>query len=193
MKSRPMQSGSMMGAMAHGAPVGKAGPDGTPYLGKPDLQASISLVTAGGPPGSFSVTKAVSAMAGPAVAKAEIAKLTTMYGATKVKEFVTVQNFAVNDAVRIAMASGVTFPSPKLVGKALALKVTTYGLEGGTYYEGVMLDHLVSNAVHEKVMDDIDAKYGKTLDANYHRIADRAHYDLAHALGATSVTLASYH
>jgi hypothetical protein len=198
MKGQPMQgnsmkSGAMMGAMAHGAPVGKAGPDGTPYLGKPNLQAAISLVTAGGPPGNFSITKAVAAMAGPSVAKAEVAKLTTQYGATKVKEFVTVQNFAVNDAVKVAMASGVTFPAPKLVGKALAVKVTTYGLEDGTYYEGAMLDHLVSDAIHEKVMVDIDAKYGKTLDANYHRIADQAHYDLAQALGATSVMLASYH
>jgi hypothetical protein len=56
-----------------------------------------------------------------------------------------------------------------------------------------MLDKLVSHAVHEAVMVDIDKKFGAAADGNYHRIADQAHYDLAQALGATSVKLASYH
>jgi len=43
------------------------------------------------------------------------------------------------------------------------------------------------------VMDDIDQKYGAAADGNYHRIADQAHYDLAHALGMTNVKLAAYH
>jgi hypothetical protein len=42
-------------------------------------------------------------------------------------------------------------------------------------------------------MDDIDAKYGTVADANYHLISDQAHYDLAQALGVTSVQLAPYH
>ncbi|GAC1303071.1 MAG: hypothetical protein NVSMB19_12850 [Vulcanimicrobiaceae bacterium] len=188
-----MATDAMAGGMEHGFPEGTTGPDGAPYTGKPDLQTAISLVTAGGAPGHFSITTAVAALAGPTVAKAEVAKLTKQYGATKVKQFVTVQNFAVNDAVKIALAAGVKFPAPKLHGKALAVKVTTYGVQGGTYYEGAMLDHLVTHAIHEKVMADIDAKYGKALDANYHRIADQAHYDLAQALGATSVNVAAYH
>ncbi|MBD5655596.1 MAG: hypothetical protein IAI50_10535 [Candidatus Eremiobacteraeota bacterium] len=185
-------SGSMMGGM-HGFQFGKAGPDGVPYTGKPNLQDAISLVTAGGAPGHFSITTAIASLAGPAVAKAEVAKLTNQYGASKVAHFVTVQNFAVNDAVKIALAAGVKFPSPMLHGKKLAVAVTTVGLEDGTYYEGPMLDHLVTHAIHERVMSDIDAKYGTALDANYHRIADQAHYDLAQALGATSVGLAAYH
>ena len=193
MNPSSMKNGSMMGSMEHGFPSAQQGPDGQAYLGKPDLHTAISLVTAGGAPGHFSITTAIAALAGPTVANAEVAKLTKQYGASKVKHFVTVQNFAVNDAVKTALAAGVKFPSPTLQGKALAVKVTTYGLQNGTYYEGVMLDHLVSHAIHEKVMDDIDAKYGVALDANYHRIADQAHYDLAQALGATSVALAVYH
>ncbi len=193
MKGGSMKGGSMMGGTEHGFPEGDLGPDGTPYTGKPDLKTAISLVTAGGAPGHFSITTAVAALAGPTVAKAEVAKLTKQYGATKVKQFVTVQNYTVDDAVKIALASGVKFPAPTLHGKALAVKITTYGLQGGTYYEGVMLDHLVTHAIHEKVMADIDAKYGKALDANYHRLADQAHYDLAQALGATTVNVAAYH
>ena len=186
---------SSMGASMgpHGMPAGKAGADGVPYTGKPDLDAAVSLVTAGGPVGNFSITTAIAALAGPAVAKAEVAKLTKQYGAAKVGQFVAVQDYAVNDAVKTATAAGVKFPTPTLKGSKLAVVVTKYGLEGGTYYEGVMLDHLVTHGIHETVMNDIDAKYGKAADANYHRIADQAHYDLAQALGAKTVMLAAYH
>lgn len=197
----PMSSGSSMSssmmsggmAMEHGFPKGLAGPDGNAYTGAPDLQAAISLVTAGGPIGSFSVVKAISVMAGSATANAEVAKLTKQYGKGSVALFVTVQNYAVNDAVKHASAAGVKFPKPMLTGATLAKRVVTLGLIDGTYYEGVQLDHLVTHGIHEAVMADIDAKYGPAADATYHRIADQAHYDLAHALGVTSVKLASYH
>jgi hypothetical protein len=189
-------SGSMMSGgmhMEHGFPAGLAGPDGNAYTGAPDLQAAVSLVVAGGPIGNFSVVKAISVMAGPATANAEVAKLTKQYGKGNVALFVTVQNFAVNDAVKRANAAGVKFPKPMLTGTTLAKRVVTLGLINATYYEGVQLDHLVTHGIHEAVMADIDAKYGAAADANYHRIADQAHYDLAHALGVTSVKLASYH
>ncbi|HEV8020472.1 MAG TPA: hypothetical protein VGP41_04355 [Candidatus Lustribacter sp.] len=184
---------STMGGTEHGMPEGTMGADGVAYTGAPDLQAAVSLVVAGGPVGDFSITKAITALAGAATANAEVAKLTKQYGAAKVTSFVTVQNFAVDDAVKHAAAAGVKFPAPALKGAALAKRVTVLGLVDGTYYEGVMLDHLVSHAIHEAVMVDIDNKFGAAADANYHRIADQAHVDLAHALGVTSVKLAAYH
>ncbi len=98
-----------------------------------------------------------------------------------------------NDAVKIATAAGVKFPTPTLKGADLAKRVVTLGLVDGTYYEGTQLDHLVTHAIHEQVMNDIDAKYGVAADANYHKIADQAHYDLAQALGAKTVKLAAFH
>ncbi|MBV9438690.1 MAG: hypothetical protein JOZ24_01725, partial [Candidatus Eremiobacteraeota bacterium] len=47
--------------------------------------------------------------------------------------------------------------------------------------------------IHAIVMADIDVKFGVAADANYHRIADQAHYDLAQALGHKDVKLAAYH
>ena len=190
-----MNEGSMGAEMGpdHGMPAGTAGGDGVTYKGAPDLQAAISLVTAGGAPGHFSLVKALTALAGAKTANAEVAKLTKQYGAAKVASFVAVQNFAVNDAVAIATKAGVKFPAPTLHGKALAVRVVTLGLVDGTYYEGTQLDHLVTNKIHEAVMGHIDGKFGIAADANYHRIADQAHYDLAQALGATSVKLAAYH
>ena len=192
--SGSMSGGSMMsGTMMHGMPEGKAGADGTSLTGAPDLQAASSLVAAGGPIGNFSITKALTALAGAPTANAEVAKLTKQYGKAKVASFVVVQNFAVNDAVKLATAAGVKFPAPALRGAVLAKRVVVLGLEDGTYYEGVQLDHLVTNKIHETVMDDIDKKFGAAADGNYHRIADQAHYDLAHALGVTTVKLAAYH
>jgi hypothetical protein len=195
MSSSPM-SGGMPSAMTgpdHGMPAGKMGGDGVMYTGKPDLQAAISLVSAGGTPGDFSVVKAITEMAGASIANAEVAKLTKQYGADPTTSFVTVQNFAVNDAVAIATKAGVKFPKPMLSGKPLAVRVVTLGLVDGTYYEGTQLDHLVTAKIHQQVMQDIDAKYGAAADANYHKIANQAHYDLAQALGATTVKLAEYH
>jgi hypothetical protein len=195
----PMHGNSMSGSKMmmsgpdHGMPQGKAGGDGVAFTGAPDLQAAISLVTAGGAPGNFSVVKAIGAMAGTKTANAEVAKLTKQYGAAKVGSFVAVQNFAVNDAVKIATGAGVKFPSPMLHGAALAKRVVGLGLIDGTYYEGTQLDHLVTHKIHEMVMADIDAKFGPAADANYHLIANQAHYDLAQALGVTSVKLAAYH
>ncbi len=190
----PMASGmSAMTGPDHGMPQGTMGGDGTDYTGAPDLQAAISLVTAGGAPGSFSITAALTSLVGADAANAEVAKLTTQYGAPAVGSFVEVQNFAVDDAVKIATAAGVKFPTPTLKGADLAKRVVTLGLVNGTYYEGTQLDHLVTHAIHEQVMNDIDAKYGAAADANYHKIADQAHYDLAQALGAKTVKLAAFH
>ena len=188
-----MSGGMMSGAMEHGMPTGTAGGDGVPYTGAPDLQAAISLVTAGGQPGHFSLVKALTALAGPKLANAEVAKLTKQYGSANVASFVAVQNYAVDDAVKKSLAAGVKFPKPALHGAALAMRVVKLGLEGGTYYEGVQLDHLITHDTHEAVMADLDLKFGAAADGNYHRIADQAHYDLAQALGAKSVKLAKYH
>ena len=198
MQSTPMAGGGMssMSSMSgpdHGMPDGTMGGDGVAYTGQPDLQAAVSLVVAGGPVGHFSITKALTAMVGADKANAEVAKLTNQYGKGAVALFVTVQNFAVDDAVKRATAAGVKFPKPMLTGTELAKRVVSLGLVDGTYYEGTQLDHLVTHGIHEAVMGDIDAKYGAAADANYHKIADQAHYDLAQALGVTSVKLAAFH
>jgi hypothetical protein len=180
------------GTMEHGMP---AGGDGYTFNGKPDLAATISLVKLGGGPAKFSVAKALTAMVGPALTTAEVNKLTKQYGATAVKSWVTVQNFAVQHAAATAIAAGVKFPNSSMTGHALAARLVTDGVPGnnGMYYTGTMLDHLVTNKIHEATMAAIDAKYGAKADANYHKIGNQAFYDLAQALGAKTVKLASFH
>jgi hypothetical protein len=187
-------AGSMSSmSMMHGMPEGTMGANGIPYTGAPDLLAASSLVAAGGAAEHFSIVAALRSLAGKKIADAEVLKLTRQYGPGKVASFVKVQNFAVDQAVRDATAAGVKFPAATLSGTVLAVRITKHGLEHGTYYEGAMLDKLVSHKIHVAVMEAIDAQYGAKADANYHRIADQAHYDLAQALGAKTVKLASYH
>jgi hypothetical protein len=166
---------------------------GPTYTKSPDLPSTIAFVDAGGGPGNFSTVKALTALVGADLANKEVGKLTSQYGKESVDSFVTVFNFAVDDAVKIATADGVKFPAPGLEGKKLAAQLVQDGTVNGTFWTGDMLDHLVTHKIHDQVMNDIDAKYGAAADANYHKISNQAMYDLAQALGAKSVMLASFH
>ena len=70
MKSDSMK-GSMGGTPDHGMPNGLMGGDGKDYTGAPDLQGAISLVTAGGAPGHFSLVAALTSLVGAATTEAE--------------------------------------------------------------------------------------------------------------------------
>jgi hypothetical protein len=178
-----------MAGSEHGMP---AGGDGFVYNGKPDLDATISFVTAGGGPAHFSTVKALTALAGADTANGEVAKLTKQYGKDDATSFITVFDFAVADAAKRAAAAGVTFPTPTLSGKTLAVRLVNLGTVNGTFYIGTLLDHMLTHGIHEQVMADIDAKFGFAADANYHKVSNQAMADLAHALGA-NVAVAAYH
>jgi hypothetical protein len=134
-------------------------------------------------------------MVGPDLTTAEVNKLTTQYGKTAVTNWITVFDFAVQHAAATAIAAGVTLPTPpaSLTGKTLAAQLVKDGAGDGTFWTGTMLDHLVTHKIHENTMAAIDAKYTSAWDGNYHQITDQAMYDLAQALGATSVKLADFH
>jgi hypothetical protein len=133
-------------------------------------------------------------MVGPKLVNAEVGKLTKQYGAAKVKSWLTVFDYAVDDALGIATKAGVKLPKGNLAGKQLAATLVKAGLDkDGTFYVEYMLDKAVSHKIHVAVMDDIDKKYGAAADSNYHAVTNQAMYDLAHALGAKNVKLAPFH
>jgi hypothetical protein len=167
---------------------------GSSYEGKPALTVTASLVQAGGGPAQFSTAKALTSMVGGKLVQAEVAKLTKQYGKNRVASFLQVGDFAVKDALRLATKAGVKLPKANLSGKQLASTLVKAGLEkDGTFNIELLLDKAVTHGIHEQVMDDIDKKFGPTADANYHKIANQAFYDLAHALGAKSVKLNKFH
>jgi hypothetical protein len=180
-----MMNGSMMNGMDRfGGPV---------YEKSTDLPTTIALINAGGGPGNFSAATALTALVGAKLTNAEIAKLSVRYGKPAVDSFITVFNFAVNDAAKIAKDDDVKFPAPALSGEKLASQIVQDGTVNNTFYTGYMLDHLVTHKIHDQVMGDIDAKFGAPADANYHKVSNQAFYDIAQALGDRSVAVATLH
>jgi hypothetical protein len=183
------QSGSMGTAQ-----MGRFG--GPVYTGAPALAVTASLVAVGGGADNYSTATALTNMLGAATVKAEVGKLTTQYGAAEVSTWLKTFDFAVNDALKIATAAGVKLPAPTLSGKALAETLVKAGTApDGTFQIEYLLDKAVSHKIHVQVMDDIDADpaLGKKADYDYHRISNQAFYDVAQALGMTSVKLAAVH
>jgi hypothetical protein len=180
-----MQNGTMMGRF--GGPI---------YNGPPALAVTASLVQAGGGAASYSTATALTNMVGAPLVKAEVAKLTKQYGATTVTLWLKTFDFAVNDSLKIATAAGVKLPAPTLSGKKLAATLVTAGTASdGTFEIEFLLDKAVSHKIHVQVMNDIDKApgLGKAADLNYHLVSNQAFYDLAQALGATSVKLSPIH
>ena len=167
---------------------------GPVYTGAPALAVTASLVKAGGGPAHYSTAKALTSMVGPKLVTAEVGKLTKQYGKASVGSWLTVFDFAVADALKIATAAGVKLPTGPLSGHKLAATLVGAGADKtGTFYTEFLLDKAVTHKIHMQVMEDIDSKYGEPADKNYHRLTNQAMVDVAHALGAKSVKVASLH
>jgi hypothetical protein len=151
------------------------------YTGTPALQTTVDMITAGTGTAGFDSTKLVGVLAG-AKTSAEVASLSTKFGADNVKSFLEVFNFVVDDSVKIVTAAKVPLPkasTPAPDGKALAISLYTLGVTPDKSFDvEYMLDALVTHPVHVQVMKDIDAKYGEKADANYHAVLTQAMNDL---------------
>ena len=171
---------------------------GPVYSGPPALSVTASLVAAGGGADHFSTATALVSMVGKDTVNAEVAKLQKQYGKDPVSQWLKTFDFAVDDSLKHATAAGVKLPAPDpaLTGKNLAATLVKAGTASdGTFQIEFLLDKAVSHNIHNAVMDDIDKdpSYGKHVDLMYHTISNQAFYDLAQALGATSVKLAPLH
>lgn len=196
LSTAPAQAKHMMKKMSHGKMGGMdmARFGGPVYGGAPALPVTASLVQAGGGAEKFSIATALTSMVGAPTVTAEVGKLTKQYGRARVGSWISVFDFAVKDSLKIATKAGVTLPEGTLSGKALATTLVKAGLDTkGTFYTGFLLDKAVTHNIHMQVMNDIDAKYGAKADTDYHRITNQAMVDVAHALGAKTVKVASLH
>ena len=127
---------------------------------------------------------------------AEVGKLDKQYGNAAVNIWVQASNAAVEDALTVATKKGVTLPRATLTGTPLAVALVKAGTTAdGTFWAGWLYDNLLTHAIHDQVMTDLEQnpEYGVKDDATLHAINNQAFYDLAHALGDTSVKLASFH
>jgi hypothetical protein len=148
------------------------------YTGAPALPTTLSMIIAGGGPSDFDTVKLLTVLAGDKTS-AEVASLTKKFG---------VFNFVVSDSLAKVKAAGVALPSTPnpspTDGKALAAALYKLGLmSNGSYNVEFMLDNLVSHPIHVAVMDDIDKKYGREADGNYHAVLTQAMLDLKSVYG----------
>lgn len=186
-------------ALADNMMSGQQGRFGGPvYSGPPALNVTAALVAAGGGADHFSTATALVAMVGKDTVNGEVAKLQKQYGKDAVTQWLAVFDYAVSDALKHATAAGVKLPAPDpmLSGKDLASTLVKAGTASdGTFQIEFLLDKAVSHDIHNAVMDDIDKdpSFGKHADLMYHTISNQAFYDLAQALGAKDVKLASLH
>ncbi|NNM98761.1 MAG: hypothetical protein HKL91_03050 [Candidatus Eremiobacteraeota bacterium] len=156
------------------------------YVGAPKLAVTLSMILAGGGPARFQTTRLLGVLAG-SKTKAEVAKLTKEYGKASVVSFLTVFNYVVDDALKIVKQEHVALPSSPNPspsnGKALAAALYHLGVTNGGFDVEYMLDGLVSHPIHVRVMNDIDLKYGRPADANYHKVLQTAMTDLKGVYG----------
>ena len=173
-------------ALAADAPKARFS-DAASFVGAPKLPLTLSMILAGGGPKNFSTGTLVGVLAGDK-AKAEVDKLTKQYSAEDVKSFLTVFDYVVNDAVRIVTDKKIALPAEPAPnpsdGKALSASLYKAGVDGDGHFDvEYMLDALVSHPIHNQVMDDIDKKFGRKADANYHIILLQAMSDLKSVYG----------
>ncbi|MER1939685.1 MULTISPECIES: hypothetical protein [unclassified Castellaniella] len=168
---------------------------GPVYTGDPALQATAALVAAGGGASHFTFDKALVSMLGEKTVNAEVAKLTKQYGEKEVKTFIDGMTYAVNDGLKRATEAGVKLPAAPadLKGPALAKGLVQAGTVDGTFWSGYLFDKALSHDLHNKVMVDIDTKFGHDTDKVTHKVLNQAMYDVAQALGDKQVKLASLH
>jgi hypothetical protein len=159
------------------------------YLGQPNVSLLYSLVDAGGGPRAFKTTVALDALAGEK-ASAEVESLRHKFGVDSYKSFTAVFDYVVSDSIgKLTLAK---VPAPKNPepgasdGQTLAVALYHAGVSPSSriYNVEYMLDDLVSHPVHEKVMKDVDLKYGRQADANFHVVLQQELQDLRSLYGA---------
>lgn len=166
---------------------------GPVYSGAPELHVTASILKLSGP-GPFSVVRALNKLVSPSITQKEVTRLTKQYSKERVGRFVQIFDFAVNDAVGMAMKAGVKVPAADLSGDTLSRKLVTMGMaKDGTFYTEFYLDKLLSHKIHMAVMDDIDKKFGLSADKDYHRIANQAYYDMGLLYKVPGIKLAKLH
>ena len=155
------------------------------YTGAPALGVTLAVVEAGGGPKNYKTVTLLQTLAGSAF-KPEVAKLTKTYGAAEVTQFLKTFDFIIADALHYVTVKHIALPAAPAVdpknGKALSAALwSASSIGGGKHSVEVGLDHLVGHALHVQIMNDVDKKFGRAADAQYHVILGTALGDLAAA------------
>ncbi len=169
---------------------GYAGYAGPRYTASTDFPTTIALMNMGGGPERFSPKWALRKLVGQKIADEEVAMLNSAYGPPDVNSFFEVFKFAMDDAARLEREKRVVYPRPALSGRRLATQVFQDATVGGAPRTGYLFDHLFTQQVTDRVMRDIDIRFGARQNATFQRVGNQVLFDLARAIGTRNVALA---
>lgn len=164
---------------------------GPTYQREPALDVTSSLIAAGGGAGSFSMVRAFSSMIGAPQLQTELASLRQKYNSDDVDTFVSIFDFAMNDAwKRLGENNVKVSTSGSMQGRDLAQAVVNAGTtDSGNFYSGYLFDKLLTMRVNNQLNSDIDAKFGVLPNTSFHTIAAAFFVDVAQLLGDQRVKL----
>jgi len=150
------------------------------------LPITTAVIAAGGGAGegSFSSVRAIAQMVGGDALQNELRALRDKDGSDNVDRFVHVLDFAFIDGWKRAGQDNVKMPAATSdTGTALALDMIRAGTgSDGAFRTSTMMDTLWSPRVHAQIHDDIVARYGSDVAANFQRVGDQFFNDLARSL-----------
>jgi hypothetical protein len=159
--------------------------DGTPvaYTGAPALELTLAMVLAGGAQ-HFRSTSLLSTLAGNH-AEAEASKLQTQFGQERMMNFFRVSDFMIVDTMRIFDTREIPRPdAPKPdPSDARALTIAIYragspATAGTAFNVDYLLDHLMTHAVHQQVVQDVGEHFGSGAYPNYVEVLRQTMSDL---------------
>jgi hypothetical protein len=155
------------------------------YHGQPDLALTVSVVTAGGGPQSFSTLRLLRSVAGPNLAR-ELRVLKNRHGAQAVADMPVTLDFLIDDALRVVTAKHIVLPAPNpppASRHALVRAMWFAGVSHNSFDVGTMLERMLSHQVHHAIMADTDANpsIGHARNESAHILLAEMMNDLAAA------------
>lgn len=155
------------------------------YKGEPALQLTLAMVMAGGAE-RFRSTSLFSMLAGER-AESEADKLRNQFGQDRMVRFFRVADFVVVDTLHIFDSKEIPrpdAPNPDPTdGRALAMALYKAGrpAETGAFSVEYLLDHLMSHAVHQQVVQDVGEQFGADAYPSYAEVFGQTMNDLKDA------------
>lgn len=158
---------------------------GPTYQREPALDVTSSFIAAGGGAGSFSMVRAFSSMIGAPQLQSEISNLKQKFNPDDVDAFVSIFDYAMNDAwKRLGDNNVKVSTSGSIQGRELAQALVSAGTtDSGNFYSGYLFDKLLSMRVNNQLNSDIDTKFGVLPNTTFHTIASAFFVDVAQLIG----------
>lgn len=145
-----------------------------------DLGLASSLIATGGGAGSFSTIRAFDRMVGPDTTLSLENRLATAEGQGNANQFVSMFDYAINDAWRLAGVNNVSMPSAtENGGVGLAQQLVQAGtVNNGTFSGSIFFQNLFGSTIASEIMADLNQHFGPGSSVQFDRMSGQFFHDL---------------